>query len=617
MRQSENIKKSFSISSKIWLSLSIMVLGYFVIVMFAFSNGKQMESRLQSVSQSLFPASNLSQTAQTTFENQVKLYTNAILLGDPEVVVQAGEKSAEALNALQAIKEIKDLPTASNEAATNILKDLKEFTEEAQIAYAAMSSEMEGEDAELNNIDLVSKITELAKRKEVLKSKLAKLTVESAESLKNEISQISQSSERQRFFNLYVAFFVIVIGLALVSYIIRKNIVNPIIKSAEHAIRMSKGDFSQKLDINHRDEIGVLAKSLDVLTHNLTNKVGLADAIASGVLTEEIELLSDRDSLGKALRKMKDSLAEMIAEITNTSKFVAVSSNQVSNSSQALSQGATEQASSLEEISSSMVEMEKQTMTNTENANLANDLSDQTSNSAEKGNQQMKNMVAAMGEINAASKNISKIIKVIDEIAFQTNLLALNAAVEAARAGKHGKGFAVVAEEVRNLAARSAKAAGETAQLIEGSVATMKQGEKIAEQTAEALEEIVTGIAESSNLVKQITAASTEQATGISHVSSALSQVEQVTQSNTANAEESAAAAHELSNQALNLQEMLGRFKLNGIKEFNPITDSPKQHQIAESFDMGHLAANKLTQEMHNQQLGNRIVLDDHEFGKY
>jgi methyl-accepting chemotaxis protein len=211
-----------------------------------------------------------------------------------------------------------------------------------------------------------------------------------------------------------------------------------------------------------------------------------------------------------------------------------------------------------------MNEISSQTTISAENARQANSLANEARQAAEDSTERMEEMVIAMGEINQAGQNINKIIKVIDEIAFQTNLLALNAAVEAARAGQHGKGFAVVAEEVRNLAARSAKAAKETAEMIEGSVEKARNGTQVAERTAESLDRVVTGITKASDLVSEIAAASQEQALGIGQVNTGLSQIDQVIQQNTAGAEESAATSEELAGQAEHLAAMLKRFVLAG-----------------------------------------------------
>ncbi|MDR9502363.1 MAG: methyl-accepting chemotaxis protein, partial [Desulfurivibrionaceae bacterium] len=321
---------------------------------------------------------------------------------------------------------------------------------------------------------------------------------------------------------------------------------------------VAAGDLNIDLKSDGKDE-GVFAEMKNMLA-TLKEKADLATKISNGDLTNEVKLASDRDVLGEALQVMSANLNKIIAEINGATEQIAAGSSQVSSSSQSLSQGATESAASLEQITSSMTEMASQTKLNAENSTQANQLSGEARNKAETGNDQMEQMMLAMGEINKAGQDISKIIKVIDEIAFQTNLLALNAAVEAARAGRHGKGFAVVAEEVRNLAARSAKAAKETAELIEGSVAKTENGTEIASRTATSLQEIVTAITKTTDLVGEIAAASSEQAQGISQVNEGLGQIDQVTQTNTANAEEGAAAAEELSSQADHLRSLMATF---------------------------------------------------------
>jgi len=257
-----------------------------------------------------------------------------------------------------------------------------------------------------------------------------------------------------------------------------------------------------------------------------------------------------------------EDLRRIIAGIQQAGEQIASGSAQVSDASQSLSQGAAEQASSLEEISASISEMTSQTKLNAENASQASSFSNQTKEGAQNGNKQMQEMLVAMEDINGSGEHISKIIKTIDEIAFQTNLLALNAAVEAARAGQHGKGFAVVAEEVRNLAARSAKAASETAELIEDSVAKAAKGMEIAERTDTALTSIMESISKVTVLVDEIATSSNEQAHGIEQINQGLGQIDRVTQSNTANAEQSAAASQELSGQAEQLKLMLSHFRM-------------------------------------------------------
>ena len=318
--------------------------------------------------------------------------------------------------------------------------------------------------------------------------------------------------------------------------------------------------MSGRLRLNRQDEIGQLAHALDAMADDLQIRAELAESIAGGDLTREVVLASDKDVLGQALRGMVDRLNMLLQEIKGSSDQIASSSSQMAASSQDLSQGATESASSLEEVMASLNELSAQTTQNAENAATANGLTGDARNVADEGNRQMQKLVTAMEEINVAGGNISRIIKVIDEIAFQTNLLALNAAVEAARAGQHGKGFAVVAEEVRNLAGRSAQAARETSELIEEAVNKARNGSEISDLTAASLREIVESVSKVGDLMDEISVASTEQAQGLAQVNTGLGQIDQVTQRNTATAEESAAASEELSQQARHLQNMLPGF---------------------------------------------------------
>lgn len=284
--------------------------------------------------------------------------------------------------------------------------------------------------------------------------------------------------------------------------------------------------------------------------------------LSNGDFNLDINSTDDKDLVRTALIHTSDRLNNTMSIIAEISEQIAANSEQVACGAQLLSEGASASSASLEEVSASMNQMASHIQVSADNAGKANQLTSEMKGMAESGNDKMQEMVSAMVNIKESSQDISKIIKAIDEIAFQTNLLALNAAVEAARAGQHGKGFAIVAEEVRNLAARSTKAANETTELIQAAIDKTENGTKVANETAETLETIVGGITKASDLMEDIAKASKDQAYEISQINAGLTNIDSVIQSNTASSIESAATSEELSDRAKMLKSQLEQFKL-------------------------------------------------------
>ncbi len=410
------------------------------------------------------------------------------------------------------------------------------------------------------------------------------------------------------------------VAIALfLGFAVARKISVPVARMVKAADQLALGDINVNVQADSKDEIGSLARAFSNMIENIKNQAFAVERIASGDLTMEVEIKSDADLLGKKLYEMVEENNEVLNSIAAASEQVAEGSRQIADSSMALSQGATEQASSVEELTAALEEISSQTRFNAQNADSANELAVEVKEKALAGNKQMIEMLRAMEDINESSSNISKIIKVIDDIAFQTNILALNAAVEAARAGQHGKGFAVVAEEVRNLAARSADAAKETTDLIEGSIKKMDGGTRIAKETADALGNIVSGVEKVASLVDRIATASNEQATGISQINQGISQVSQVIQNNSATSEEGAAASEELTSQAILLKELVSKFKLKKTNRYGQNHISPEVLEMLEN-----MAEKKKNGSIQEQAYGfglsspkSRIALNDNEFDKY
>lgn len=368
---------------------------------------------------------------------------------------------------------------------------------------------------------------------------------------------------------------VFLIAAILIAIILAINLSNrigrPIKACTDRLELLAEGDLnSPVIAINTKDETENLAKATETIVRTMSGIIkdldwGLIE-LSKGDLTVDSQAkdlyIGDFSSIAASMYGIIDKLSSTIGQISKSAAQVAEGSEQVSNGSQALSQGATEQASSVEELAATLAEISKHIEETAEGAKEANLKVSGMGTEMTGSNQKMQSMMDAMTEISSSSNKIGKIIKTIEDIAFQTNILALNAAVEAARAGAAGKGFAVVADEVRNLANKSAEASKDTAALIEQSLVSVENGIRIADDAAASMMNAAKSAEEATKMVLKITQAAEEQAQSISQVTSGIDQISSVVQTNSATAEESAAASQELSGQAALLNQLVGQFKL-------------------------------------------------------
>lgn len=342
----------------------------------------------------------------------------------------------------------------------------------------------------------------------------------------------------------------------------------PINESASVLEQLSQGNLNTVVEGHFEGDFAITKHALNNTIKSLENYISeisnVLDDVAHGNLNVSIEsdFKGDFAALKESINTSIDVFNDVLLNINLASEEVAQGAMHLSKGSQSISQGAAEQASAIEELTTSVGQITEQTKSNAQSANEANAISQTAKDDAVTGNKKMQQLQKAMEEINESSASISKIIRAIDDIAFQTNILSLNAAVEAARAGVYGKGFAVVAEEVRNLAECSAKAAKQTTELIESSIGRTLAGTMIANETAKALEHIMAGVEKTADISSEIAAASNEQATGLMQVNKSIEQLSQVVQSNSATAQQAAASSEQLAAQSDQLKEMVRRFIL-------------------------------------------------------
>jgi methyl-accepting chemotaxis protein len=559
----KDIIRNYSIHKKFKITFA-SILGFtsflMIIVIFALlfisSRTNLLYSGPYKVSETI---SNIRVNLQTVNMNMYKAIAEKSLDNRKIYLQQADEESQKLVSNIEILKGIfNENPTLLNEFLSSIKNTEEKREKLCEILETDVNSSIAKYDQDTYSMQIAN-----------AQNCIIKIYDASQQSAINFVS----SSNIYKYISFVIIICIIVI-LIIISIFLSKILEDVLLEGINHIKNIAKNIASGNLKIdtvyNSEDEIGEmhndLANSVKMLVSYITDITNNLGQLSSGILdinlNTSIEYVGDFTPIQKSIENIINSLNSIFLNMNHSIFSISNGSEQISLTTQMLSEGSADQAGAVEELFASFTEILDKVKSNAENAEKANDFSNNAKQVVKDGNNKMEILMNSMQEITKCSKQIAEIISTIEDIASQTNLLALNAAIEAARAGEAGKGFAVVAEEVRTLAEQSAEAVNNTSKIIRNSLSVVANGEKLAIETAASLNIIVKNVDDTANLIKEIAMASEEQTEAITKMTARVNQISQVVQTNSATAEELAASTEELASQTQLIKTEMSKYTL-------------------------------------------------------